>query len=276
MKIRTKIVYLFNRVLKYVIKFHILDTDQSIEEVLKEKNSIVRYGDGELTIMLGGSIDFQEYNEQLAERLKRILICTEPNLLVAIPRAIINTDGYNQKAKDFWKNNMNTGRMHWVKLCDLSKTYCNASLTRLFIDYENKKNSFEWFARIQKLWENKNILIVEGEASKLGVGNDLFSNAKGIKRIIAPSKHAYTWYDQIFQSILDVKKDNLILISLGPTATVLTYDLHRLGIRAIDIGHIQLEYEEFFKYRYKSNIKPVKIISEDEYRQQICIEIGWI
>jgi len=35
----------------------------------------------------------------------------------------------------------------------------------------------------------------------------------------------------------------LILIALGPTATVLAYDLALIGYWAIDIGHVDLEYE---------------------------------
>ena len=35
----------------------------------------------------------------------------------------------------------------------------------------------------------------------------------------------------------------LILIALGPTATVLSYDLALIGYWAIDIGHVDLEYE---------------------------------
>lgn len=37
--------------------------------------------------------------------------------------------------------------------------------------------------------------------------------------------------------------DDLILIALGHTATVLAYDLSKLGYQAIDIGHIDIEYE---------------------------------
>ena len=35
----------------------------------------------------------------------------------------------------------------------------------------------------------------------------------------------------------------MILIALGPTATVLAYDLCKEGYQAIDIGHIDIEYE---------------------------------
>lgn len=31
-------------------------------------------------------------------------------------------------------------------------------------------------------------------------------------------------------------------IALGPTATVLAYELHKLGMQSVDIGHIDVEY----------------------------------
>lgn len=39
----------------------------------------------------------------------------------------------------------------------------------------------------------------------------------------------------------------MILVALGPTATVLTYDLAKWGYQAIDIGHIDIEYEWFLQ-----------------------------
>jgi hypothetical protein len=47
--------------------------------------------------------------------------------------------------------------------------------------------------------------------------------------------------------VIKINKNILILIALGPTATVLSYDLSRLGYQAIDIGHIDIEYEWFLK-----------------------------
>ena len=34
-------------------------------------------------------------------------------------------------------------------------------------------------------------------------------------------------------------------MALGPTATVMAYDLAKLGYQAIDIGHVDIEYEWF-------------------------------
>ena len=39
------------------------------------------------------------------------------------------------------------------------------------------------------------------------------------------------------------QENPLILISLGPTATVLAYDLSKTGVQAIDIGHITNMYD---------------------------------
>ena len=53
-----------------------------------------------------------------------------------------------------------------------------------------------------------------------------------------------------------MNKNKLILIALGPTATVLSYDLNKLGYQAIDIGHADIEYEWYLcKARGKISIK---------------------
>ena len=40
-----------------------------------------------------------------------------------------------------------------------------------------------------------------------------------------------------------MKQNDLVLLALGPTATVLAYDLSKNGIQAVDIGHVDIEYE---------------------------------
>ena len=42
-----------------------------------------------------------------------------------------------------------------------------------------------------------------------------------------------------------VGKNKIILLSLGPTATILAYDLAKEGYRAIDTGNFDIEYEWF-------------------------------
>ena len=100
---------------------------------------------------------------------------------------------------------------------------------------------------MKKIWEQKDILIIEGEFSRLGIGNNLFDNTKSIKRIICPAFNAFKVYNKILKFIKSLKEKRLILIALGPTATILAYDLFKLGYQAIDIGHIDIEYEWFLR-----------------------------
>lgn len=86
--------------------------------------------------------------------------------------------------------------------------------------------------------------MVEGRYNRMGIGNDLFENAENVRRIICPAKDAYDKYNNILHSVQKyATKEDLILISLGPTATVLAFDLAISGFQAIDIGQLDNEYE---------------------------------
>ena len=64
--------------------------------------------------------------------------------------------------------------------------------------------------KLKRIWEHKDIVIVEGDKSRIGVGNDLFNNSKSIKRIICPSENAFNAYNKILKTVLKVNKKKLI------------------------------------------------------------------
>ena len=105
----------------------------------------------------------------------------------------------------------------------------------------------KYLKKLKKIWDQKDILIIEGEKSRLGIGNDLFNNTKSIKRIICPIKNAFKVYDKIINSVLKCNEKRLILLALGPTATILSYDLYKLGYQSVDVGHVDIEYEWFLR-----------------------------
>ena len=61
---------------------------------------------------------------------------------------------------------------------------------------------------------------------------------------------------------LKFDKSTLILIALGPTASVLAYDLTKNKYQAVDIGHTDIEYEHFLRKANTSIIIPFKYYSE--------------
>ncbi|MGL5989245.1 GT-D fold domain-containing glycosyltransferase [Cetobacterium sp.] len=127
---------------------------------------------------------------------------------------------------------------------DKNKTYFDTQVTRLYIDTRKKELVENRYKKMKKIWDDQHILIVEGAESRLGIGNNLFENSKSIQRIICPSKNAFSYYSQILNTVKDCNQ-RIVLIALGPTATVLAYDLCLEGYRALDIGHIDIEYEWF-------------------------------
>ena len=113
--------------------------------------------------------------------------------------------------------------------------------------FRDKSNCGRWFEKCKQIWEGQDVLIVEGELSRLGVGNDLFANAKSIQRVLSPAVNAYDQYDQLLNAAKRYGRGKLILLALGMTATVMAYDLAKAGYWAIDIGHIDIEYEWFLQ-----------------------------
>ena len=108
----------------------------------------------------------------------------------------------------------------------------------------------------------------------MGIGNDLLDGAGSIKRILAPSESAFDRYDEILAEAKKQPQNTLFLIALGPTATILAYDLCNAGYQTLDVGHLDLIYE---KYRRGLNslydVKiPYKYCNSDEQGDRRQIE----
>lgn len=253
----TRILYIFN----YPPK--VIGSLESLKRINKEKLSISRYGDGEFSIINGKSIKFQDYNLELAKRLKEILYSKEDKFYSCIPAIYKYRQTrclkYNEEV--FWLNEILYYKQIYLNKNYKGKLYLDACLSRPYIRYKNTNISKELFDEIKKIWNKKDIIIVEGKYSRLGVGNDLFNNAKSIKRILCPNKNAFDYYKNILDETKK-HKDKLILIALGPTATVLAYDLYKNGIRALDIGHLDLEYEWYLSGAKEKQLVKNKIVNE--------------
>ena len=89
-----------------------------------------------------------------------------------------------------------------------------------------------------------------------------------------------------FLKNLKLDKDTLILISLGPTATPLIYDIVGFGNQAIDFGHFDIQYELYLRNATRVIKLPNKYVNEapggrinitpvndEKYFQQIICKI---
>lgn len=228
-------------------KIKILDIEQSLLKIANNKGSICRFGDGELDIILGKDLGFQKTNPKLAKMLAEILKEKQDFCNVGIPDAINNYDNITEDSIKFWVKNMARTRNIWLEYLHEDMEYCTANLTRLYIRYKDKSNCGKYFAMLKNIWQDRNVIICEGEQTRVGVGNNLLDNCKSVTRILCPSENAFDKYEEILETLKKEDKESLFLIALGPTATILSYNLAKCGYQALDIGHFDIEYEWYLR-----------------------------
>lgn len=249
-------------------KIRILTTEESINK-LKEGNSISSFRDIELDIMIGKDLKIQ--NEKLANRLKEILKEKQDFCLIGIPDEINKFENLTEESENFWINNMDRTRDVWLQYLSEDMQYCTSNISRLYIRRKDRSNCGKYFSMLKDIWKDKNVLICEGNQSKIGVGNDLLDGCKSIKRVICTSEDIFSKYDEILKRIKEESKDTLILISLDSTSTVLAYDLAKEGYQALDLGHFDTEYELYIRNSNKilNENNEIEDTKEVEYKKQI-------
>lgn len=223
----------------------IIPDEKTVEMIRDSGYSIARFGDGEFQWMMNkkGHSLFQASSKKLSKALSDALYSNKHKLLIGIPQALSNDKEYTFKAKYFWRNYLISNK-EWLKKTLPKIAYCNASITRPYLDYKNKATSLFRFDLVKSIWSNRHVLIIEGSNTKFGIGNDLLDNALSVKRILAPAENSFERYEEIKASLLKhARQDTLILLCLGPTATILAADQELESFQLVDIGHLDVEYE---------------------------------
>jgi hypothetical protein len=198
-------------------------------KLLQQGFSIARFGDGELSLVLGDSLCFQKYNKVLANKLRCILQNNhECKCLVSIMPA--GDCGFSDI---FYRK-----RSSIIKFLNFEKPYANTLVTRAFSLQTIPKEEY------RKIWNNRKVVFVYSSRGRFYIEAALFSNISLYEVIDIPPKNAFSEYDRIFNEAKQYPLDWLFLIAAGPTATVLAFELSVLGYQAIDIGHLPNCYLE--------------------------------
>jgi len=259
--------------------------DETLDYIIESQSSLVRFGDGEINMLAGHSIPYQDYDEELVSTMRDIIGQeSREELVVCLPDAFTDRFKFTSWAIPFWKDHMDHYMDFYRELCSNS-WYGSTFVSRPYIDFEDKSQAKAQFEKLKSIWKNRDLLIVEGATSRSGVGNDLFDDANSIKRIICPSHSAFSRVHKIEQEIEKHANDRLILCMLGPTAKVLAYHLSKKGYQVLDIGHIDSEYE-WMKMGAKTKVKfshkhtaeynfdqDIEFIEDETYNSQIVARI---
>ncbi len=247
------------------IKVHSID--ETIDVLLNTEKSMVRFGDGEIVMIKGGDLMLQKADPKIAEGLAGILAYTYDDLIVTIPDIFETLSDHHKKSRQFWRDHLLFNRKTYEKYCNPGRVYYSTFVSRCYYYAADRSGCGAQFAKIRKIWENRDIVVVEGERTHNGVGNDLLDTARSVERIICPPSNAYEAIPAILDACTAYGRDRLFLLSVGVAAKFLAVKLFEQGYRVLDIGNLDMEYEWFVRRSPgKMKLEKHEFVSEEANR----------
>ncbi len=229
----------------------VFSIDETLDVLLNSEKSMVRFGDGEIVMIKGKSLMLQQASTEIASGLAEILGYQKDDLLVTIPGIFDTLSDHRKESRQFWKDHLLFCRKTYEQYCNPNRIYGTTFVSRAYYYAQDKSSCARWFDKIKKLWEGKEVVVVEGTKTHNGVGNDLLNGAKSVERIICPPSDAYGSLDRILAACSQYGTEKLFLLSVGVAAKFIAVDLFQKGYRVLDIGNLDLEYEWFVRQAEK-------------------------
>lgn len=221
--------------------------ESTLRLLVEEGKSIARFGDGEFKLIIGERHkSFQDVNETLNQRMLEVLRSDHPEILVGI-HPVRDFDGLGR----IWQKFIIRIGQEVLALLDLEREYVSTGVFHR-LPTTSPAVFEERVAAIKQLWANRKVLIVVGRNSRFHFEKELFDNIASVDYVYGPPKNAFYEYERILSEVRSYDpKEYLVLLVLGPTATVMAYDLGREGYQAIDFGQMPSKYLAAKKFVYK-------------------------
>lgn len=247
---------------RYAQKLHILNTEETLALMENEKISFLRYGDGEIAIMQGGSIPFQEYDPKLAKRLRKLLRTDMDGLRIGIPYYYMHPVKHLNDFTAKFAGSLALQRRFLCKNCRKDMVYVDTCITQVYQTYE-KYDFKKYYRRMQKLLDDRNVTIVCGEGVFDKLEHKAYDVCKSVEFVTAPSMNAFADYDRLLREVLKTSRKRLVCIVLGPTAKILACDLHKKGYQAWDMGHYFKDYDAFMRKKPRTEAEITQFYKPD-------------
>lgn len=237
LKIWFTIIYQFATSLRCAKKANLLSAEQTKEVVINQKKSLIRLGDGELNILEGKGIHYQEADEMLQKEMADLIEYylekeEQCEYLLCMPNEFLRCHGSKLAKKRVWVASWAHFRYIFRKKYDKKIGYGEAFLFA---------QKYEELYR--QIWEEKEQVIFVHNDEKYAK-----AFAEHYKKIVefvkVPAQNSYQKIDDIVNEIKKVvertvvqKGNGIVLLSAGPCAKAITYRLKDLGIQIVDTGH---------------------------------------
>ena len=125
----------------------------------------------------------------------------------------------------------------------LDKQFYSAEITRI----TNSNHQEEMIKIFDNYFINNDFVFVGNKIVIKLIKNKFIDKFKKIQFLEVKKQNAYEDYEEILKNINKLGKNNIYLLAIGITATILSFDLSENGFIAVDIGH----YFELLEKRNK-------------------------
>lgn len=211
------------------VKNDFLSDDETLEQLINGK-SISRFGDGELVYMCGFYHMWQKDDARLKRKLKGIFSSTDEMLLIAVPdflidltieRKSINIEGWRLPK-------------YCLRLFAKPKILFGSSFIFRPINSIKNSNNTKLINKTLLFFRSRSVVYIGTNSNY----QDYISPVKIYNSI--PEVNAFSdCYERMLNDVVKIcnkMKNPLVLITCGITGTVLSADLSKLNIQAIDVG----------------------------------------
>jgi Glycosyltransferase GT-D fold len=214
---------------------------KALLELLQAGKSFIRFGDGEIYLLNGGTMGYEASTPRIRSMYQRIIrsYTNDAPYVLGINEGPLTTT--NADLKDL-------GLLHcWLPL----KSYYQAFFPKgiAYLD-----SSIFYFNEMVPLYvepylQGKTVVIVTRQKNIEAIKNNPRIPFADIKYVETPDTHTSRVYDAIYESVKAVlvanNKPAVVLVACGPMSKIMVYDLAEAGYQAIDIGiGIELMYTD--------------------------------
>lgn len=237
-------------------KYNVMDPEETFK-LLRTGASIFRFGDGELRLMMGVQ-DINHGMEKNSKLLQSLLQAAaalggQPHSGGACVGLVPMMDGdlkrfrSDSKVLSWVSGKAGNKYQGEIRKCFAPGVYCSASITRPdhLADWDHDRLIAGWAS----VFAGKNVLYIRPSGANKEIGNNdpsktnLFSKAQSVlvPDFIDRGSRSFALREMILKRIheeLRKARIDIVVLSLGPTATILAAELACQGVQAVDFGSL--------------------------------------
>jgi len=210
---------------------------QCVDELLASKTHLVRFGDGEIKLMLGFDIPYQKCTPEIQRSLRQIIFRSPYNIALGIPGVFFS--------QVIWIPKSYRETKIWLPSFIITTLLKLQSNRNFFNAHYFRKETGNLTTKLHKIRNASRIICVVANNTAMRVASEQISES--FLEIEVPSENSMDKYEEIEKQLTNIINQvsglevSTILFSGGPVSKFLIYNLAGLAssknVILIDTGH---------------------------------------